>query len=159
MMFRHKPILPIMRTMIGSSTSTHHRDSAHVSLPRLNWRSFELGEYSHLSSMKRSIDCRKMLIPSAKRNTPLKKPPRSWPRCHPKEKALGVVLRSEICVIDGVRPHIFEFWWVPRELTNRAANATENPMRSFSCCVLITAGLALGLRERTDVVEGICNEG
>lgn len=37
-----------------------------------------------------------MLIPSANRKTPLKNPPRSSPRCHPKENAEGVVLRSEI---------------------------------------------------------------
>ena len=35
-------------------------------------------------------------MPSASKKTPLKKPPRSSPRCHPKEKAVDDVLRSEI---------------------------------------------------------------
>lgn len=100
-----------------------------------------------------------MLIPSASRNTPLKNPPRSWPRCHPNEKALGVVLRSEIYNADRVGSHVFRSWWVPRGLTNRAAKATENPMRSFSCRVLVARTLASGARGGTDVVEGVCDEG
>ena len=45
---------------------------------------------------KRSIACRKMLIPRARRKTPLKNAPRSEARCHPKERSWGDWLLSEI---------------------------------------------------------------
>jgi hypothetical protein len=46
-----------------------------------------------------STDWSKMLMPNATRNTPLKKPPSSLTRCHPKDRAFGELLRSEICTL------------------------------------------------------------
>ena len=50
-----------------------------------------------LSEMKRSMDWRKMLTPSANRKVPLKKAPRSRARCQPKEKSWRNSVFSEIC--------------------------------------------------------------
>lgn len=47
------------------------------------------------SDTNRSIDCRKMLIPNAKRRAPLKNAPSNWDRCHPKVRDLGGSSRSE----------------------------------------------------------------
>jgi hypothetical protein len=47
--------------------------------------------------MNFSTDWRRMLTPIAKRNTPLKKLPRIWARCHPKDNLFGGLLLSDSC--------------------------------------------------------------
>lgn len=46
--------------------------------------------------MNLSIDCKKMLIPRARRKTPLKKAPSNRARCQPNESSAGERARSEI---------------------------------------------------------------
>jgi hypothetical protein len=53
------------------------------------------GEDPRCKEMKRSIDCKKILRPNAKRRTPLKKAPSSWARCQPKERSCGELPFSE----------------------------------------------------------------
>jgi hypothetical protein len=48
--------------------------------------------------MKRSIDWRRMLTPSASRKAPLKKAPSNRARCHPNERSCGESGRSDICL-------------------------------------------------------------
>ena len=47
------------------------------------------GSSTFSTVMKRSMDCRKMLVPRASKKTPLKKAPRRRARCHPKENPIG----------------------------------------------------------------------
>jgi hypothetical protein len=61
MRLRVRPMQPMIKTSLGFST-----------------RSME---------MKRSMDCRLMLRPRARRNAPLKNAPRSWARAQPKERS------------------------------------------------------------------------
>lgn len=46
--------------------------------------------------MNLSIDCKKMLIPKARRKTPLKKAPSNRARCQPNESSAGERARSDI---------------------------------------------------------------
>lgn len=48
--------------------------------------------------MNLSRDCRKMLMPSARRKTPLKKAPSSFALCQPNERSCRALSFSEICV-------------------------------------------------------------
>jgi hypothetical protein len=46
--------------------------------------------------MNLSMDCKKMLIPKARRKTPLKKAPSKRALCHPNERSAGERDRSDI---------------------------------------------------------------
>lgn len=149
--FKRSPTLPKISTIMGSSTSIRENQSQSpratlVARKHLRW-----------GFIKRSTDCSSMLIPSANRKTPLKNPPRSCPRCHPKENAGGTVLRSETCEAKLGWDACLGSAEVGKP-TSRAARATEKPMRSLSCCV--SGGTPSRSSERgvTDVVEGVCNE-
>lgn len=77
--------------------------------------------------MNLSIDCKKMLIPKARRKTPLKKAPSNRARCQPNESSAGERARSDIWArgeleSDGVNEV---------RLTMTAVKATMKPIRSF----------------------------
>lgn len=61
-----------------------------------------------------SMDCKKMLIPKARRNTPLKKAPNKRALCQPNERSAGERDRSDI--------------WTPGELkwTAHLSSGTHN---------------------------------
>jgi hypothetical protein len=71
MMFKPRPTQPMMRISFASST--------------------------FLIETKRSMDCRKMLTPSASRKAPLKKAPSRRARCQPKEKSWRYSVLFENC--------------------------------------------------------------
>lgn len=56
-------------------------------------------EFLPSTLMNRSIDCKKMLMPRARRKTPLKKAPRRRARCQPKERSWRALALSEIYMI------------------------------------------------------------
>ena len=88
MMFNVRPTHPIIKISIGFSTSECGISCVNIAeMVGILW-----------SDTNRSIDCRKMLTPSARRKTPLKKAPRSCALCQPNDSALGVLSRCEIWI-------------------------------------------------------------
>lgn len=53
-------------------------------------------QHSRWMLMNRSMDCRRILIPKAKRKTPLKKAPMRRALCQPKERSWRAVAFAEI---------------------------------------------------------------
>lgn len=72
-------------------------DEGRASIGQIDSRSME---------MNLSMDCKKMLIPRARRNTPLKKAPRRRALCQPNDSSAGERDRSDI--------------WAPGELKRTA---------------------------------------
>jgi hypothetical protein len=66
-----------------------------------------------------SIDCKKILIPKARRNTPLKKAPNKRALCQPNESSAGERDRSDI--------------WAPGELKRTAQLRPKTHNDSYEC--------------------------
>lgn len=82
------------------------------------------------SEMNRSIDCRNMLTPSARRKTPLKNAPRSRERCQPKGRSERESFFADIWFQIRVRDELWRSEGLAR--TFKAVNATMKPIKSFS---------------------------
>lgn len=78
---------PTTKTSFGFSTPKVQSE--------FSWRRSK-GEDSRCKEMKRSMDCKKILMPKAKRRTPLKKAPSNCARCPPKERPCEESPFSEI---------------------------------------------------------------